>query len=482
MSLFSMPRPRLIALILLSLAQFIILFDITSVTLATVKIRDALHLSPAATPWVLSAYGLTFGGFLILGGRLGDLYGRKRLLLAGLLAFSICSLITAVVSDPLYFFTARAVKGLAAALIAPNAFSTISALFLEPKEKHQAFSIWWFIATFGAVVSMLISGAVANQSWRLALAMNVPFSLVLAYFIFRHVEENKLDKASRSFDYVGAGLVTLSCGLLIFTITNGLKLGVTSPLVLSLFAGAVISSIAFFILQRVHPAPLIPLEVFRNWHVIGGALFTFLWAASNAAFILNLFLQDVLHFTPRGAGLFGLPGSITGIIFSLLAIGLLNRFGAIRVLIAGVFLEALGGGTYVLLNASSSTVQVLIGSLILAIGLVLGGIAVKVPATLGIAPHQQGVVGGMLFAGQYLGSAFGPPIMGALLEAGKKSDGGSVITGYHWAFSATPVIIISGLIVALVLFRLPGPVPIRKEPAPGPKSRVEVEEVAEVIV
>lgn len=449
-------RQRIPALILISMTQFMIPFDYMSITLATLRIRDGLGMSPEVTPWILSSYILTFGGFLLLGGKFADLYGRRRILIIGLLVFCFFSVLTAFTTNTTMFLAARALKGLGAALMSPAMLSLLNNLFPEGPQRHRALGTYWFCAVAGGATGMWLGGLLAGYSWRLALFVNVPIGLLLAFLATRVLEESKGQPSGAGFDYAGAVLSTFGFGALIFTVTNALWQGFNA-LTLTACAVAVISLYGFYRVELAHPSPLVPPAFFRLRNIVGANLFCFFWAAANTNYPVSLFLQQVYQFTPGQAGLAMLPGSIAGLLSVFLVVKVLDRYGPKRTMIAGALVEGLGILVFCTLTPATGYVYMFPGVILTSIGFALAGISVKLPATYGIPAHDQGVASGIIFATQQLGNAFAVPVYSAVLGLALTSQvdasAWSLASGFRWTFAVAIVFLIICVVATLALVR-----------------------------
>lgn len=446
------------ALIILTFAMYIVPYDYIGISLATPRIRESLGFSPALLPWILGGYVLTYGGFLILGGRLGDLYGRKKILLIGLTIFGVCSLLTALAPNPIVFLAIRMVKGIGSALLSPNALASMTVLYPEGRERNRSFGI---SSVFGGLFSIgffLLAGTILMHGWRYLLLLNVPLVLALTYFVIRYVPESKGRRPNSQFDFGGAVLSIFSFGLLSFTVANAFRIGITSPITAGLFLLTILFFIALITVEKRHPFPLVPLRLLKIRHLVGAYLVCFFWSASNTNYPINLFFQDVLRYTPQQASLAQMPTIFTGALVSLGAVYFLNRFGAVTVLYVALVTEILGIGIYATLDQNSGYfTHVLPGAIVASSSFLIIWMAVRLVATAGIPNEDHGVASGAIFAMQQLGNSFGIPTLAAVLNAATLSQGAKTLNtsvyGFHWMFGTSIILVFIALAGGLAVIR-----------------------------
>ncbi len=471
----------LLALIVLTFAQYIVPYDYIAISLATPKIRDSLHFSPALLPWILGGYVLTFGGFLILGGRLGDLYGRKRILLTGLAIFATCSILTAFAKTPETFLAFRFLKGIGSALLSPNALASMTVLFPEGRERNKSFGLSSVFGGAFAIGFFLLAGNILSYGWQDLLIANVPLALVIGLAVWKWVPESKSQRATTQFDFASAILSILSFGTLSFTVANSFRIGLTSPVSLGLTALVIVFFTALTYVEKRHAFPLVPLRLLKVRHLVGVYLVTFLWSASNTHYPLNLFLQDILKYTPQIASLAQLPTIFTGAIASLLAVRLLNRYGAVRVLFGALITEMIGIAIYAFMNEHSHYWTHLFPAAVVASSSFLViWMAVRLLGSSGIPNEDQGVASGAIYAMQQLGNSFGIPTLAAVLNAATLSQGPKTLEhtvyGFHWMFVTSIVLVFLAFVGGALIIRKPvraskpllEPLFVRSEVSPEP--------------
>jgi MFS family permease len=446
------------ALIILTFAMYIVPYDYIGIGLATPRIRESLGFSPQLLPWILGGYVLTFGGFLILGGRLGDLYGRKKVLLIGLTIFGVCSLLTALAPNPIVFLGLRFVKGIGSALLSPNALASMTVLYPEGRERNKSFGISSVIGGIFSIGFFLVAGTILMHGWRYLLLLNVPLVLAISYFVVRYVPESKGNRPTSQFDFGGAILSIFSFGLLSFTVANAFRIGVSSPITTGLLALTIGFFATLVMVEKRHPFPLIPLRLLKIRHLVGAYLVCFFWSASNTNYPVNLFLQDVLRYTPQQASLAQMPTIFTGALVSMVAVYFLNRFGAVSVLYGALVTEILGIGIYATLDQSSGYFShVLPGAIVAQASFLIIWMAVRLVATSGVPNEDHGVASGAIFAMQQLGNSFGIPTLAAVLNAATLSQGAKTLAtaayGFHWMFSTSIILVFIALVSGLAVIR-----------------------------
>jgi MFS family permease len=454
----------LLALIILTFAQYIVPYDYIAISLATPKIRDSLLFSPALLPWILGGYVLTFGGFLILGGRLGDLYGRKRMLLIGLTIFAACSVLTAFARTPETFLAFRFLKGIGSALLSPNALAAMTVLFPEGRERNKSFGLSSVFGGAFAIGFFLLAGNILAHGWKYLLLANVPLALAIGLAVWKWVPESKSQRPTTRFDFAGALLSILSFGTLSFTVANSFRIGLTSPVTLGLSGLVVVFFAALTFVEKRHPFPLVPLRLLKVRHLVGVYFVTFLWSASNTHYPLNLFLQDILKYTPQIASLAQLPTIFTGAIVSLLAVRLLNRYGAVRVLFGALVTEMLGIAIYASMTEQSGYWTHLFPAAVVASSSFLViWMAVRLLGASGIPNEDQGVASGAIYAMQQLGNSFGIPTLAAVLNAATLSQGPKTLAhtvyGFHWMFVTSIILVFIAFIGGALIIRRPAQAP-----------------------
>ncbi len=333
------------ALLLLAMTQFVIVIDASIVNVALPSIGAALHFSRVDLSWVVNAYTLTFGGFLLLGGRLSDLLGRRRMFMVGLIVFSLASLAGGLAQSEAWLITARAIQGLGAAIVSPAALSIITNTFSEGAERNRALGVWGAVAGAGGAAGVLLGGLLTSGlSWRWVLFVNVPIGLIAALLAPRILDESRSEDGTEGFDVPGAVTVTAGLALLVYAVVEAVSVGWGSTTTLLRLAGAALLLVAFVVIELRQRHPLMPFTIFRLRTLRGADIVGLLVGMSlfSMFFFISLYLQEVLHFSPIQAGLSYLPLSIGIILSAGAASALVTRIGFKPTLIAGLLLIAVG--------------------------------------------------------------------------------------------------------------------------------------------
>ena len=458
------PRAKNLALALLAMTQFVIVIDASIVNVALPSIGAHLHFSPDDLSWVVNAYTLTFGGFLLLGGRLADLLGRRRMFMLGLVLFSLASLAGGLAQSEAWLIVARAVQGLGAAIVSPAALSIITTTFAEGAERNRALGIWGAVAGAGGAAGVLLGGVLTSGlSWRWVLFVNVPIGVASAALAPRLLLESRADDGTKGFDIPGAITVTAGLALLVYAVVDAVNVGwgATSTVLRLAGAGALLA--AFVAIELRQPHPLLPFSIFRLRTLRGADIVGLLVGMSlfSMFFFISLYLQNVLHFSPIKTGLAYLPLAIGIILTAGGASQLVTRIGFKPVLIAGLLLIAAGLLWFSRVRApgGSYTADVLGPSLLAAAGLGFSFVPVTIAAVTGVKPHEAGLASGLINTSQQVGGALGLAILAtvansrtqSLLHAGTHSASVALTKGFDSAFLVGSGFAVVGAILASVL-------------------------------
>src|SRR5947209_5029228 len=413
---------RWLALVLLSAAQFVVVLDASIVNVALPSIGRALHFSTSNLPWVVNAYTLTFGGFLLLGGRAADLFGRRRVFLGGLVLFSFASLAGGLAQSEGWLIVARAVQGLGAAIVSPAALSIITTTFSEGAERNRALGMWGAVAGAGGAAGVLLGGILTSGlNWRWVLFVNVPIGIAAAALAPRTLPESRADDDTKTFDLPGAVTVTAGLALLVYAVVEAVNVGWGSSTTLLRLAGAAILLISFIVIERRARHPLMPFSIFRLRTLRGANIVGLLIGMSlfSMFFFISLYLQDVLGYSPIKTGLAYLPLAVGIILSAGAASQLVTRLGFKPPLIAGLLLIAGGllwfsqvpapGGAYL--------GDVLGPSLLAAVGLGFAFVPVTIAAVTGTEPHEAGLASGLINTSQQVGGALGLAILATVANS-----------------------------------------------------------------
>jgi EmrB/QacA subfamily drug resistance transporter len=450
-----------VVLVLICLAQFMVILDATIVNVALPSIQKDLHLSEGSLQWLVNAYTLVFGGFLLLGGRLGDLLGRKRVFLVGLVIFTGASLLDGLASSESMLVASRALQGLGAALISPAALSIISTTFAEGAERAKALAVWAAIAIGGSAVGLILGGVLTQYfSWPWIFFVNVPVGIAAFLLSLRLVPESRNVLEHRSYDLAGAATVTGGLMALVYAIVDAQSAGWTSAKTLGFFALAVVLLAGFVAVELRTTAPLVRLSIFRIRSLLTANITMFLaMSGMFAMFFFNtLYIQEVLGYGPLKAGLAFLPFTAGVMISAGLASQFAPRLGVRPVAAVGMLLAATGLALLTQLPVHGSYATNVLPALLLSS---LGMGAVFMPLTLlattGLNDDDQGLASGLFNTSQQIGGALGLAVLSTLAASKTSSAGGSpthaLVVGFHWAFAAAAVVMIAALAVMVALLR-----------------------------
>jgi EmrB/QacA subfamily drug resistance transporter len=408
----SSPDPRRWkALIVLSIAYLMVVLDTAIVNVALPTIQDDLGFASENLQWVVTAYGLTFGGFLLLGGRAGDILGRRRLFITGLVLFAGFSLLCGFASSSGMLIAGRALQGFGAALLAPSVFSIVSVMFREGAERNKALGVLGAIGGSGAAIGVLLGGVFAEFiGWEWIFFINVPIAAVALFMVPIFVKESKAAGLSREFDAAGAISVTASLMLFVFAVTQTTSVGWTSAQTIGCLIASVILMIAFLVIETKVRSPLVRLGFFRQRtpaaaNLVGFGLGT---AIFGTFFLLSLYQQQVLGFSALETGLGYLAVSLTAIVSSALSQALVTRVGIKPVLSLGLALLAGGLAYFTQVSVDGSYVSDLLpGFLLVGVGIGFSFVPVSIAALTGVSAREAGLASGLINTSQQIGGALG---------------------------------------------------------------------------
>jgi EmrB/QacA subfamily drug resistance transporter len=439
-------RTRWLALIVLCLGDLMIVLDVTIVGVALPSIRTDLGFSESSLAWVVNAYLITFGGFLLLGGRLGDLFGHRRLFLLGIGLFTVASLACGIATSQEFLVAARAIQGLGGAIVSAVALSLVIRLFTEPAERAKAMGVFGFVASGGGSIGVLLGGILTDAlDWHWIFLVNVPIGIAVGVFSLRLLPAGGGEAADSRLDIAGAVTVTASLMLAVFAIVKGNEVGWGTVRTLGLLAAAAALFAVFLVIEHRVPSPLMPLGLFRLRNLAFSNVIGVLWAAAMFAwfFLSALYLQLVLGYSPLEVGLAFLPGNL---IMGALSLGisarLVMRFGIRPPLAAGLGLAALG----LLLLARAPVdgnfvVDVLPSMILLGIGAGIAFNPVLLAAMSEVEPSEAGLASGIVNTSFMMGGALGLAVLASLaasrtetLEASGDDPLAALTGGYHAAF------------------------------------------------
>ncbi len=452
------------AFAVLAVAFFMTIVDLTIVNVALPTIGRKLHFSESDLQWVVTAYAITFGGFLLLGGRAADLLGRRRILMLGLAVFSAASLAAGLASSSGFLIAMRGLQGFGAAVVLPAALSIVMNMFSEGAERNKALGVWGGIGAAGATVGLIAGGLLTRYvGWQYIFFLNVPIGAAALVLAPRLVPESRLDGARRRFDPLGAVTVTGGLLLLVYAISKAPQAGWGSVRTVTLLAVSAALLLAFLLVETRAQAPLMPLRIFRLRTVAVANAVGFLLGASFFAFIFigTLYMQQVLGYSALQAGVAWLAASLTSVALAGLAQMLVTRVGAGPVMAAGMTL--IGGG---ILWATQVPVHghfwgALAGPFFVAgAGTAFAFVPISIAGLAGVARHEAGLASGLLNTSQQLGGAIGIAI-GSTITATRfttlirqgQAPGVALTGGFHWALWICGAIALLALPATATLLR-----------------------------
>jgi EmrB/QacA subfamily drug resistance transporter len=448
MTAASTGRTKALALALLALTQFVIVLDASIVNVALPSIGRALDFKQDDLSWVVNAYTLTFGGFLLLGGRLADLLGRRRVFIGGLVLFSLASLAGGLAQSDVWLIAARGVQGLGAAIISPAALSLVTTMFAEGAERNRALGVWGAVAGSGGAAGVLLGGVLTQYAgWEWVLFVNVPIGIAAALIAPRLLPESRDSESDRVFDVAGATTVTAGLALLVYALVDANNAGWGSTQTLGLGAIAGLLLAAFVGIEQRTSNPLMPLQIFRLRTVRGADVVGLLIGMALFAmfFFLSLYMQQVLGYDALKTGVAYLPLALNIIVSAGVASQLVTRVGFKPTLIAGLVLIGAALVWFAQVSPTGGYVSgVLFPSLIVAWGLGLAFVSVTVAAVTGTRPDEAGLASGLINTAQQVGGALGLAILAAVangrtsdvIASGVRNPGVALTEGFQDAFLA----------------------------------------------
>jgi EmrB/QacA subfamily drug resistance transporter len=459
------PASTNVLLFVVCLAQFMVILDVSIVNVALPSIRGGLHFSTTGLQWVVNAYTLTFAGFLLLGGRAADLLGRRLVFVVGTAAFAVSSLICALAASRGLLLGARALQGLAGALLSPATLSIITSSLPEGAERNRGLAAWGAMGGLGASSGVLLGGLLTQGlGWPAIFAVNVPLGAIVVALALRVIPTGGARdvEAERHFDLTGAILVTAGLATLTYGIVQSNSLGWGSPGVLAPIAAAVVLISSFiFVEQRIARWPLMPLSIFRLRQLRTANVIVILMYAGlfSMFFFVTLYLQQVLHDDALQAGLSFLPITLSVFTGSTLAPRLLARFGLRTALSAGMLTASAGLLLLTGVTPNGSYVShVLPGGILCGIGMGVSLVSATIAAVQGVPGSQSGLASGLLNTSRLVGGALGLAVLSTLAADQTHSDVGigtlaAVTDGFSLAFTVGAAFCLAGAAVAALLLR-----------------------------
>jgi EmrB/QacA subfamily drug resistance transporter len=443
-------------------AQFVDVLDINAVVVALPAVGRDLGFEGADLQWVVTAYVLLFGGFLLLSGRLADLWGRRRMFVAGLVLFTLASLMCGLAWSPLALVVFRAAQGLGAAFVAPAALSIIAATFVGGRDRAFAMGIWTAVAAGGGAAGLVLGGLITDAvGWAWIFFVNVPIGAVGVALAFVVLEPDHGVRTRRRLDVPGAASVTAGLILLVYALTRAEHAGFGSTLTLGTLALALTLLAAFLLVEKRAPDPLVPPRVFRERDLSGSALAAFANTATTGAvgILAVIYLQEVLGYRAAVAGLLGLPFSLSVVAGSFLGSWLSGALGTRRTMALG--LTGIGAATLVAtgISADDGVTYVVANAILSGLALGLSAVASTTRGTSAAGEGDRGLASGLLNSAAQVGTALGLAVFFTLAAARTEALAGggptpeTLVEGYRWAFFGAAGLAFVGVVAVLVLVR-----------------------------
>jgi EmrB/QacA subfamily drug resistance transporter len=458
-------RKRWFALALIVTAQFMVVLDVAIVNVALPSIKTDLNFSQESLQWVITAYSIFFGGALLLGGRLADLLGRRRLFVAGILLFTVSSLLDGLAWSEASLIVFRSLQGLGAALVSPAALSMLTTLFREGRERNKALGIWGAVSGSGGAAGVLLGGALTSAfSWSWIFFINVPVGVLVLALSPVLLRESRADLDHRYFDSAGAASITGGLMVLVYAMTRATQHGWANAETIGLLVAAAVLIVSFVVIELRSKAPLLPMRIFRlrsltaanvSGLLLGGAIFA-------QFFLLTLYMQQVLHYSALKTGVAYIALTLTIIVFSGVAQALVTRLGVRRVLTTGMLLSAAGLILYAQLPVDGQYFWDLFPAFLLSgIGLALAFVPMSIGALTGVTSADAGIASGLINTSQQVGGAIGVAVATTIattltanyvdVHPGASALGGGALThGFQAAFYVLAGIAVFGAVVAAV--------------------------------
>ena len=460
----TLERRRWIALALLATAQFVVVLDASIVNVALPTIGEALDFSQSNLAWVVNAYILTFGGFLLLGGRIADLLGRRRVFMGGLILFALASLAGGLATNESQLIAARAVQGLGAAILSPAALSIVTTTFRDGAERNKALGVWGAVAGAGGAAGVLLGGVLTDSlGWEWVLWVNVPIGIIAAALAPALIAESRSESETRHFDFAGAVSVTAGLSLLVYALVDAVDVGWGSTQTIGLLAASAALIAAFVAIELRSASPLVPFRIFRLRTLTGANVVGVLTGASlfSMFFFISLYMQQVLGYSAIKAGLSYLPLALTIIVSAGIASQLTTRVGFKPVLATGMALIAAGLVWFSQVSVGGGFLTDILGpSLLAAVGLGFAFVPQTIAAVAGVRDREAGLASGLINTSQQVGGALGLAVLATIantrtddLFADGTGRATALTEGFQSAFLAGAGFAVLGLIAVLTLIR-----------------------------
>jgi EmrB/QacA subfamily drug resistance transporter len=452
------------ALAIVCAAFFMTVLDVAIVNVALPSIQEDLDFAPADLQWVLTAYAITFGGFLLLGGRAADLLGRRRVFLVGVALFTLASLLCGFAQSDTMLIVSRAIQGFGAAIITPSALSIVTTTFTEGPERNKALGVWGAIGGSGAAAGVLFGGMLTEWlGWEWIFFVNLPVGIIAFILAPRFVKESREEGIERAFDPLGAITVAAGLALLVYAMSQAPNDGWTSATTILRLAVAVILLVAFVVIESRVKAPLAPLSIFSHRTLTGANVVGFLLGATifGNFFVLTLYVQDVLGWSALRTGVTFLATAGTAVVVAGVAQAMVTKLGVKPVMTVGLILLALGMLWYTQLPVDGDYVRDLLpGYVVVGIGIPAAFIPISIAALAGIQPQEAGLASGLINTSQQIGGAIGTAIASTIFITRIKdnlaegiSAPNALTDAYTLAFWGIFVIAVLAVVACLVFVR-----------------------------
>jgi EmrB/QacA subfamily drug resistance transporter len=448
---------RWLALVLVCSAQFVVVLDASIVNVALPTIGKALDFDQANLPWVVNAYVLTFGGFLLLGGRTADLLGRRRVFMAGLMLVGVASLAAGFAATEGQLIAARAAQGLGAAIISPAALSIVTTTFRDGAERNRALGVWGAVAGSGGAAGVLLGGILTDGlGWEWVLWVNVPVSLIAFALAPRLIAESRAESETRVFDVAGAVTVTSALSILVYALVDANDAGWGSAQTIGLLALSALLMAAFVAIELRARKPLVPFSIFRIRTLTGANVVGLLVGASliSMFFFISLYMQQVLGYSAIHAGLSYLPLALVIMASAGIASQLVTKLGYKPVLAAGLLFIVAGLLWFSRVSVGGSFLADILGpSLLAAAGLGFAFVTTTIAAVSGVEESEAGLASGLINTSQQIGGALGLAVLSSLATSyiSDVTNLHDLTEGFRAAFLGGAGFAFAGLILSLVL-------------------------------
>jgi EmrB/QacA subfamily drug resistance transporter len=457
-----------LALAVLAAAQFMVVLDATIVNVALPAIQKALGFTgDAQLQWVVTAYALVFGGFLLLGGRLADLFGRRKLFIAGVALFAVASLLAGVAQNPGQMIVFRALQGLGGALLAPAALSLVLTIFKEGPERNKALGVWSMVAAGGGAVGLMLGGVLTQYvDWRWIFFINVPIAIAVLAAAMKYVPSS-LPVGKQRVDYLGALTITGSLMSLVYALAKAPENGWTDGSTIAMFAVAAALMVAFIVNELKVKSPLIRLNIFKQRNVSGGSVVQLLLPAAmfGMFFYISIYLQQILGYSPTKTGAANIPFTLTIMVVAGVLSKHIAKVNAKAVLVAAPLFVAAGLMYFARIPVHADYLtDILPGIILMAAGMAATFVTVTMVTTSGVSHEDSGLVSGLLNTGQQVGGAIGLAVL-TVISTGATKDfmiehrgdmafaAEGAVHGFRHGFIAAAVFAVAASLVALVVLK-----------------------------